>query len=153
MGFQQKITNPTGLVFLGPVTTSGTNATDRIGPGVGRTPALLQRFNVTDRIGIHSVWRPLGCYWNVTTATTVTAAVLTLRKNGVNITGAIITVPVQAADQIWTYAPFPNYAPGVDAAGDRWDLVVTTTSTAGVVEFTLEYAVIAVPGITETVGI
>lgn len=90
------------------------------------------------------VWRPVGVYWIVTTGTTVTVPKLTLRKNSVTAaTGGVATLAIQAIDATQEFfSPFTDYTfAAADAAGDQWSVLVTTTSTAGVITVQLLYAV------------
>jgi hypothetical protein len=141
---------------MGSLTTTGANETVRI-PAPTVLVATLQSTKLSAGYALADVWRPIGITWQVTTGITVTNAVVTLRKNGVSAaTGGTATMPIQAIDATQMfYAPFSAYTfAAADAAGDKWSVLVTTTSTAGVVNPTfLVFGCIRVPGINEGVAI
>jgi hypothetical protein len=58
---------------------------------------------------------------------------------------------VHALGADWLWAPFSSYTfAAADAAGDQWSVLVTTTSTAGIVNpVVLGYAIRCIPNVTE----
>ena len=144
-----------GSVSLGSLTTTGANETLRATPAANIPASLLQAKFLTERHGPSETWVPVGIAYIITTGITVTAAVITLRKNGVNAaTGGAITLPIQALGANEIFAPFPvvagtaNYTFATpDAIGDVWSFVVSTTSTAGVVTIRMIYGIRVVPGV------
>jgi hypothetical protein len=141
---------------MGSLTTTAGNETIRV-PAPTATVGELQAARISAGFSVADVWRPVGVAWQVTTGITVTNVVVTLRKNGVNAaTGGTATMPIQAIDATqYFYAPFSAYTfAAADAAGDKWSIFVTTTSTAGVVNPTfLCFGWIRVPGVNEGVAI
>ena len=137
---------------LGTLTTTGGNETAKVKVPSGVSGPLLQAKFLTGRYGPAEVWVPVGLWYTITTGITVTDAKVTLRKNGVSAaSGGVATLPIAAlgADELfaafspWTFA-------AADAAGDQWSVLVTTTSTAGVVNpLYLAYALRDVINITE----
>jgi len=99
----------------------------------------------------------VGIVYIITTGITVNAAVVTLRKNGVSAaTGGTASLPVAASGADELFVPFTPWTfAAADAAADAWSVLVTTTSTAGVVNpLLLVYGVRDVIGVTEpTAGI
>jgi hypothetical protein len=152
MAISDKDLAPQMRLNLGSLTTSAGNESNRVQSpsGLATLPTSnIQKFKLTGRIGPAIVFRPLGIDWVTTTTTTVTAPVLTLRKNGANVTGATVTIPLAAAGVADTFGAFPDYSAniGTDAVGDSWSVFVSTTSTAGVISVWLWVACIVVPGI------
>ena len=100
---------------------------------------------------------PVGVAYIITTGITVTDAKVTLRKNGVSAaTGGVATLAIHASGADELFAPFTPWTfAAADAAGQAWSVLVTTTSTAGVVNpVYLVYAVRDVIGVAEpTAGI
>ena len=137
---------------MGSLTTTGANETVRV-PAPIALLATVQSAKLTAGYSIADVWRPVAIVWQVTTGITVTNAVVTLRKNGVSAaTGGVATLPIQAIDATQMFiATFTAYTfAAADAAGDKWSVLVTTTSTAGVVNPTfLIFAPIRVLGVNE----
>ena len=143
---------------LGALTVSGANETLKVTTPSGQSASLLQTKALSNRFGLAEVWIPVGVYYTVTTTTTVNAAILTLRKNGVSAaTGGLVTIPVIAASTTVAYAPISAWTfAAAPAAGDQWSLLVTTTASAGVIGATvgtfLAYAVGAWVGVSDAVA-
>jgi hypothetical protein len=137
---------------LGSLTTTGGNETAKDIAPSGISIPLLQAKMLTGNYAPAEVWVPVGLWYVITTGITVTAAVVTLRKNGVSAaTGGTATLPIASSGVNWVFAAFSNYTfAAADAAADTWSALVTTTSTAGVVNpVYLCYAIRAVPNVTE----
>jgi hypothetical protein len=137
---------------LGSLTTSGANETAKDIAPSGISIPLLQAKNLTGNYAPAEVWVPVGLWYIITTGITVNAAVVTLRKNGVSAaTGGTASLPVAASGANWLFAVFSSYTfAAADAAADQWSVLVTTTSTAGVVNpVVLCYAIRAIPNVTE----
>ena len=151
MGFTEKsYGGGCGSVAFTVLTTSGANETTRILPPSNLVPATLQRANLSEIYGPSETWFPLAIHYFISTATTVTAPVIQLRKNGVApATGSTsFTVPISAATTTETAVVLGAYSyAAADAIGDTWSLFVTTTSTAGAITARLIYGVRVVPGI------
>jgi hypothetical protein len=120
---------------LGSLTTTAGNETLKVVTPSGVSVPLLEAKSLTNRYTANEVWFPVGIWYTCTTGVTVTNAKVTLRKNGVSAaTGGVATVPIVTATTAelwsaftaWTFAAAP-------AAGDVWSVLVTTTSTAGVI--------------------
>jgi hypothetical protein len=161
MGYRSK-QYPLGSVYLGAITVTGANASRQAATPNTIAVALLRNASATASGATipltqdhctGEVWRPVGVIVQTTTTTTVTATAFTLRKNGTNAaTGGIATMGAVRTAPFSEFCPFTNYTfTAADAAGDKWDVVVSTTSSAGVVEITLVYAVITVAGISDAV--
>ena len=141
------------------LTTSGANETTRWTAPFGLSGPFLQSNFATATYGPAEVWRPCAIAFQITTATTVTAPVVTLRKNGVNVPAvapsgtAVVTatIPISAATTGETIVALNYTNPTADAAGDQWSLFVTTTSTAGVVGIRLYYFIKPTLGISDGV--
>lgn len=140
---------------LGSLTTTGANESLRALPPTGLSGPLLQQKFLTERYSLAETWVPVGIVYVITTGITVTAAAVTLRKNGVNaLTGGVASLPIQAlgpnevgaAFTPWTFA-------AADLPGDVWSIFVTTTSTAGVVTANLVYAIRDVINVADGVSI
>ncbi len=162
MGYFAKL-KPLGSVYLGAVTTTGANASRQGTAPNNISTALLQNARaassgaaipLTQYQSIGEVWRPVGVILQTTTTTTVAIPAFTLRKNGTNAaTGGVATMGALRTAPFSEFVPFTDYTfAAPDAAGDKWDILTTTTSTAGAVEVTLVYAVIAVAGVSEAVS-
>lgn len=154
MGAQDQSSVAYGSTFqiTGQTTTAGTESAPRFSPPYNVSGALLQTNFLTALWTPNEIWRPVGLCIVVTTGTTVTAPVLTLRKNGVNAaTGGTITIPIVAASAVAElFFPFSAYTfTAPDAIGDVWSVVPTTTSTAGAISFRMVYAIRRVLGITD----
>jgi hypothetical protein len=140
---------------LGSLTTTGANETIKL-PAAGALGAALTGSQILlSSVYVPSeVWRPLFCSWQVTTGVTVTAAVLTLRRNGVSaVTGGTVTIPIQAIDatqEFFSTISAYTFA-GADGPNDKWSMLVTTTSTAGVISLTMYYGTKYVAGLNEGV--
>jgi hypothetical protein len=137
---------------LGSLTTSGANETAKDIAPSGISIPLLQAKILTGNYAPAEVWVPVGLWYIITTGITVTAAVVTLRKNGVSAaSGGTATLPIAASGADWKFAAFSSYTfAAADAAADQWSVLVTTTSTAGVVNpVVLAYAIRAIPNVTE----
>lgn len=149
-----------GFYIWGPAANSLTTSAGNESTKVPAPTALVPWLQTTTRLSAGyspaDVYRPVGVAWQVTTGITVTNVVVTLRKNGVSAaTGGTATMPIQATDATqFFYAPFTAYtfAAG-DAAGDKWSVLVTTTSTAGAVTPILLFATIRVLGVNEGVAL
>lgn len=140
---------------FGALTVSGSNTTNTVITRSGFTDALLQRYKMTQYLGLAEVWRPIGIDYTIGTSVTTPAAVLTLQKNGVNAaTGGTCTIPVASNGSNVLWAAFSDYTfAAADAAADTWSLTVTTTAGAGVITATLVYATIPVLGISDGVSV
>jgi hypothetical protein len=137
---------------LSSLTVTGGNETIKDVAPSGLAIPLLQNKSLTGNYAPAEVWVPVGLWYIITTGITVNATVLTLRKNGVSAaTGGTATLPVHALGADYLFAPITSYTfAAADAAGDQWSLLVTTTSTAGVINpVILCYAIRAVPNVTE----
>ncbi len=137
---------------LGTLTTSGANETLKVTTPSGLTDALLQRYALSGRLGLAEKWIPVGIWYTITTTTTVTVGVVTLRKNGVSAaTGGTANIVIAAAATTELFAPFTDYTfAAAWAAGDQWSVLVTTTQTAGVINpVFLAYANAAQVGLTD----
>jgi hypothetical protein len=149
-----------GYFWYGPVsaslTTSAGNETIKVPAPSALVPTLQTTAKLSAGYSTADVWRPVGVLWTVVTTITVNNVVLTLRKNGVSAaTGGTVTVPFIAADATQMfYAPFTAYtfAAG-DAVGDKWSVLVTTTSGAGAITVQLALATIRVLGVNEGVAL
>lgn len=134
------------------LTVSGANESIKDIAPSGMSIPLLQAKMLTGNYAPAEVWVPVGLWYIITTGITVTATVVTLRKNGVSpSSGGTATLPIAASGADWKWAAFstPVFA-AADAAGDQWSVLVTTTSTAGVINpVVLGYAIRAVPNVTE----
>ena len=140
---------------MGTLTTTGGNETLKVITPSGISDALLQAKSISNRYSLNEVWIPVGVWYTVTTGITVTNAKVTLRKNGVSAaTGGVATLPIVGATTAELFAPFTAWTfAAAPAAGDVWSILVTTTSTAGVVNPTyLAYAVGAYPGVTDGIA-
>lgn len=140
---------------LGSVDLTGGNESLKVTSPSGMTAALLQGLKVSARVSAAEVWLPLGVFYTVTTGITVTNAKVTLRKNGVSAaTGGVATLPIVALATTVLWAPFTYWTfAAAPAAGDQWSVLVTTTSTAGVVNpVLLAYVVGAYPAVTEGIA-
>jgi hypothetical protein len=155
MSAQDQTTIFYGNRDLGSLTTTGANESRKAKVPNAISVPLLQTNFLSALWPVNEVWRPVGISWVVTTGVTVTAAVVTLRKNGVSAaTGGTATIPIQAADATQDFfAPFSAYTfAAADAAGDQWSVLVSTTSTAGVINpVVLWYACKRALGINEGV--
>ena len=137
-------------VNLGSLDCTGGNETFKVITPSGIAMPLLQAKSLTAYYGPAETWVPVGVAYIITTGITVNAAVITLRKNGVSAaTGGTASLPVHAINANETFAAFSNYTfAAADAAGDAWSVLVTTTSTAGVVNpVSLIYGIRVVGGI------
>lgn len=152
----------TGLksVLLGSITTSGANESAQAVAPNGLIPAFLQdakafatgpAIPLTNWHQVNEVWRPVGVLLKTTTTVTVTIPAFVLRKNGVSASsGGVVTMGALRTAPFSEFLPFSAYQfAAADAIGDKWSILVTTTSTAGVVEATLFYATISVAGISD----
>jgi hypothetical protein len=152
MGAQDRTYTGYLRATMGTLTTTGANETARVIAPSALSIPLLQTNFMTAVYSTSEAWRPVGIAYIITTGITVTAAVVTLRKNGVNaLTGGTATLPIQALGANEVFAPFTAYtfAAG-DAPGDAWSVFVTTTSTAGVVNpVTLVYGIVPKIGVSE----
>jgi len=152
MGFVDRAIRGMQKTNLGSLTTTGANETLKAKVPSGLSGPLLQAKLISERYSTAEVWVPLGISYIITTGITVTAAVVTLRKNGVSAaTGGTATLAIQALGADEVFVPFTPWTfAAADAAGDQWSLLVTTTSTAGVVNpIHLYYGVKSVISITE----
>ena len=151
---QSSIVYGSSFQITGQVLTAGTESVPRfVQPGTVTT-AVLQNNFLSALYTPNEVWRPVGIAFVLTTGTTVTAAVITLRKNGVNAaTGGTITIPIQALNLATeAFSPFSAYTfAAADAIGDVWSIIPTTTSTTGVMNFRMIYAIKRVLGVTDGV--
>lgn len=141
------------ITLVGSVTTSAGNESVQVQAPTANTVGILTSNKLTEWVSIGEVWRPIGLQMITTTTTTVTAPKVTLRKNGVSAAtgGVAATSAVQTAPHT-EYISFTNYTfAAADAAGDKWSVLVTTTSTAGVQSYILHYALIDVAGISDAV--
>jgi hypothetical protein len=132
------------------LTTSAANETTRWAPAANLVPALLQAKSISAIYGPSETWVPVAFAYIIAVATTVTAPVVQLRKNGVApATGTPqATVPISAATTTETMVPFGNYSfSAADAIGDVWSAFVTTTSTAGQISIRIIYACRSVAGV------
>lgn len=148
-GYQQK--------SLGSLTVTGANETIKVVSPAAISGALLQSKFISERYSLAEIWVPVGLIYTVTTTMTVTNTIVVLRKNGVSAaTGGLITIPFVAADAT-TEKPMIGFTPwtfaAADAAGDAWSVLVTQTSTAGVVSLVLVYGVRVVAGVSDGVTI
>jgi hypothetical protein len=137
---------------LGSLTTTAGNETSRCIVPSGVSIPLLQAKKLTAFQMPNEVWVPVGLWYTVTTGITVTDVVVTLRKNGVSPTsGGTATLPIAASSANEKWAVFSNWVfAAADAIADTWSVLVTTTSTAGVVNpVFLGYCLRAVPNVTE----
>ena len=152
-----------------PLTLTGTPATSSMSSPSGTTVGVIQGFKLSEWISTGEVWRPLGVNVMATTTITVTAPVFTLQK-APNLltevpvsaaTGGAATGVLQVAPGSF-YAAFTggtatstNVAPytfaAADAAGDAWNIKVSTSPTAGAAVVSLHYALIDVAGISDAV--
>ena len=129
--------------------------------------AMLQNSKLTDWVSTGEVWRPLGINVQATTTITVTAPVYTLQKGADSATtgnsmaaassGGVATGTLQVAPN-GRYFPFTTYvtSAGVsnftaDAAGDCWNVSVTTSPSAGAALIYLGYVIINVAGISDAI--
>lgn len=152
MSFPYRYMSGLHTANLGSLDTTAGNETLKVTTPSGDTDALLQHYNLTQYVGTGEVWRPIGIYYTVTTGITVNAAKVTLRKNGVSpSSGGVATLAIASATTTVLYAPFTDYTfAAPDAAADQWSVLVTTTSTAGVVNpVLLRYATIPVVGLSD----
>lgn len=145
---------------LESLTLTGANESLRAIVPSGVSIPLLQANFLTENFAPNDlVWVPVGVSYVITTGITVTNAVVTIRKNGVGpiatpATAGQATLPIAALGANELFAPFTNYAfAAAPAPGDAWSVLVTTTSTAGVVTLFLCYAYRTVAGITDGVGL
>lgn len=154
MSAQDQSTCTYGNAAMGTLTTTAGNETPKVGAPTAVVANLQTNF-LTALWPIAEVWRPIGVSYRVTTGITVTNVVVTLRKNGVTAaTGGTATLPIQAIDATQDfYSPFAAYTfAAADAANDKWSVLVTTTSTAGVINpVILWYATVRKLGINEGV--
>ena len=120
---------------LGTLTTTGANETLKVTSPSGISASILQNLKMSGRQTAAEVWFPVGIFYTITTGITVTAAVVTLRKNGVSAaTGGLATLPIASATTTVLFAPFTSWTfAAAPAAADVWSVLVSTTSTAGVV--------------------
>lgn len=140
---------------LGSLTTTGGNETLLVTSPSGMTASLLQGQKVSSRVSTNEVWVPLGVFYTVTTGITVTNAKVTLRKNSVSAaTGGVATLPIVGATTTVLFAPFTAWTfAAAPAAGDQWSVLVTTTSTAGVVNpVILAYVLGSYPAVSDGVA-
>ena len=167
----------TKLAFL--LNAADLTAATVIGPyGCVRnlTPALVTGLKLTNWISSGEVIRPLGISIRCATTITVTAPQFTVQKAPLALTGAsafsspssggvataslltagsaafypltsYIPVSVRFVDGITQATNFPT----VDAVGDQWQFVVTTTATAGTGAITMHYVMLDVAGISDAV--
>ena len=137
---------------LGSLTVSGANESAKDIAPSGISIPLLQAKMLSGLYTPAEVWVPVGLWYVITTGITVNAAVVTLRKNGVSAaTGGTASLPIAASSADWKFAAFSSWTfAAADAAADQWSVLVTTTSTAGVINpCALAYAIRAVPNVTE----
>lgn len=137
---------------LGSLTVSGANETQTVVVPSGISVPLLQAKILTGNQSAAEVWVPVGLWYTITTGITVTATVVTLRKNGVSpSSGGTATLAIAASSANEKFAPFSNWVfAAADAAADAWSVLVTTTSTAGVVNpVYLCYAIRCVANVTD----
>lgn len=137
---------------LGSLTTTGANETAKDIVPSGLSIPLLQAKMLTGNYGVAEVWVPVGLWYIITTGITVTDVVVTLRKNGVSPTsGGTATLPIAALGANWKFAVFSSWVfAAADAAADAWSVLVSTTSTAGVVNpVHLCYAIRTVGNVTD----
>ena len=157
MGFIDRGIRAYARVTLGSLTTTGANETLRAIEPSGISGPLLQAKFLTERFPPAETWVPVGVTYIITTGITVTDAKVTLRKNGVSAaTGGFATLPIAALGANEVFAAFTPWTfAAADAAGQAWSVLVSTTSTAGVVNpIYLVYAVRDVIGVAEpTAGI
>lgn len=144
-------TRTISLLAAAGVTVTGTNPSGEVQAPLSNTIAILTGNKLTEWVSTGEVWRPIGVQWMTTTSTTVTIPAVTLQKNqvapssgGVSTQGALRTAP------FGEYQTFTNYAyAAADAAGDKWRVATSTAATAGVVNFSLHYALIDVAGLSD----
>lgn len=146
---------------LGSLTMTGANETQKVTTPSGLTDALVQRYALSNRLGLAEKWIPVGIWYTITTTTTVTTGAVILRKNGVSaLTGAglagggVATIPILAAATTELFAPFSDYTfAAAWAAADQWSVLVTTTQTAGVINpIYLAYMTAAQVGLTDGIA-
>jgi hypothetical protein len=140
---------------LGSLDATGANETLKVTTPSALTPALLGGQKVSALQPQNEVWAPLGIFYTVTTGITVNAAKVTLRKNGVSAaTGGVATLPIVALATTVLFAPFTAWTfAAAPAAADQWSVLVTTTSTAGVVNpVLLAYVTVGYTGITDGIA-
>jgi hypothetical protein len=154
------------LVTGSPLTITGTPTTNGVQPPNGNAVALIQNCKLSDWVSTGEVWRPLGIQLLTTTSSTVTPPVFQIQKDtagnntplvptsgGVTTASAIRTAPFGEYLAFSSYvstAGVLNFA-ALDAAGDKWFVKNTVSSTAGAVMITLHYACINVAGISDAV--
>jgi hypothetical protein len=162
MGWTNRYAVGLKSVYLGALTTSGANESRQAAAPSALIAAFLQdakaastgsSIPLTQYHQQAEVWRPVGVLLQTTTSTTVTIPALTLRKNGVSAaTGGVATMGALRTAPFAEFIPFTAYTfAAADAAGDKWSVLVTTTSTAGAVEVHLFYATISVAGISDAI--
>ena len=150
------------LTPITAVTTSAANASNQVQAPNGTTIGLIVAPRLTEWVSTGEVWRPLGLQVITTTTTTVTVPNVTLQKNAVNPTaGGVTSMTTLRTAPFSEYASFssggttPNFTGVVfaagDAAGDKWGVIVSTTSTAGAQCYYLHYACVAIPGLSDAV--
>lgn len=140
---------------LGTLTTTGANETLKVTTPTALNDSLLQNKALSNRLGLNEVWVPVGMWYTCTTGITVTNAVVTLRKNGVSAaTGGLATLPIVSATTLVLWASFTAWTfAAAPAAGDQWSVLVSTTSTAGVVNpIILGYVNGAYSGVTDAIA-
>lgn len=164
MSWKNRQLGQTRWIGLGTaVTLTGTNPSAPASAPSSQTIALFTRAKLQDWVSAGEVWRPLGVQAQTTTTLTVTVPAVTLQKapiantpfaaassGGVAAFGALRTAPFAE------YIPFTNYLAAngasnftADAAGDVWQVAVSTAATAGAAIFQLGYALIDVAGISD----
>lgn len=136
---------------LGSIDVSSTsNISAAITVPSGLTVALLQAQGITEYLGPAEAWLCVGMTYVITTTIATGTPVLSINKNGTNITGATMTLPLASNTSALLFAPVAtSYARGTIAAADTMALKVSTTNSAtGVINPTyIWYIPIAVAGV------
>lgn len=164
MSWKDRQLGQTRWVGLGTaVTLTGTNPSAGASAPSSQTIALFTSAKMQDWVSTGEVWRPLGVQSQATTTFTVTIPAVTLKKSpkdnsafAAASSGGVATYAALRTAPYAEYLPFTSYltAAGAsnftaDAAGDVWQVAVSTAVTAGAAIFQLGYALIQVAGISD----